>query len=308
MKTRQLNVYDTNITQCVNNEYLTPPESFRQPCLQLIVGQRTSGKSYLTSRILAQAKKDKTFDVIYCITPSFNSNKAYFEKYIKSENVFDPTSDSIQKVISRVEKDRDDWETFLEEKNKYKEFQKQLNDSNNFLDDNILLNAYSLGWMEGQKPKWKYDKEEPPKSMLIMDDVLSSPAISQSSGLTKIATLNRHVAPLETNHGERSACGLAVCILTQSYRMIGGISRVLRENISLLTLFKNKQQKQMDAIKEELANVVDVSLFDKAYNFATEAKHGNLTIDFKPKCNTFTFRKNLNEVILFDELKCECPK
>ena len=308
MKTRQLNVYDTNITQCVNNEYLTSPESFRQPCLQLIVGQRTSGKSYLTSRILAQAKKDKTFDVIYCITPSFNSNKAYFEKYIKSENVFDPTSDSIQKVISRVEKDRDDWETFLEEKNKYKEFQKQLNDSNNFLDDNILLNAYSLGWMEGQKPKWKYDKEEPPKSMLIMDDVLSSPAISQSSGLTKIATLNRHVAPLETNHGERSACGLAVCILTQSYRMIGGISRVLRENISLLTLFKNKQQKQMDAIKEELANVVDVSLFDKAYNFATEAKHGNLTIDFKPKCNTFTFRKNLNEVILFDELKCECPK
>ena len=307
MRTKQLNVYNGEITQCVNNEYPTPPDSFRQPCLHLIVGQRTAGKSYLTSKILAQAKKDQTFDVVYCITPSFNSNKAYFEKYIKPEHVFDPTSDSIQKVITLVEADRDEWEKFLEERKKYDAFQKKLN-GNSFLDDDSLLSAYTFGWMNGKRPKWKYEREEPPKSMLIMDDVLSSPAISQSSGLTKIATLNRHVAPLDKNHLERSACGLAVCILTQSYRMIGGISRVLRENISLLTLFKNKQQKQLDAIREELANVVDVTLFDKAYNYATATAHGNLTIDFKPKCGSQVFRKNLNEVILFDELKCECRK
>ena len=78
--------------------------------------------------------------------------------------------------------------------------------------------------------------------------------------------------------------------------------------MSLLTLFKNKQEQQVKAIKEELANVVDQELFEKAYEYATREKHGNLTIDFNPKCKTQTFRKNLNEVIVFDELKCDCKK
>jgi hypothetical protein len=159
-----------------------------------------------------------------------------------------------------------------------------------------------------QEPVWKYGKVEPPKSLLILDDCLASPAILQSSGLTKCATLNRHVAPLSQPHSGRSACGLGVIILSQSYRMAQGFSRVLRENLSLLTLFLNKQQKQLDAIKEELANVVDVNLFHEAYKYATKDKFGNLTVDFKPKCKTMTFRKNLNELIKFDQLSCECNK
>ena len=90
--------------------------------------------------------------------------------------------------------------------------------------------------------------------------------------------------------------------------MNNGISRVLRENLSILTLFKNKQQKQIDAIKEELANVVDLDKFDRAYEYATRQKYGNLTIDFKPKCETMTFRRNLNELIIFPDMNCECDK
>ena len=75
MKVKRLNVYNQNPDDQVNNEYPTQPDAFKQPCLQMIVGQRTAGKSYLTSKILAQAKKDNTFDKIYIITPSFNSNK-----------------------------------------------------------------------------------------------------------------------------------------------------------------------------------------------------------------------------------------
>ena len=64
----------------------------------------------------------------------------------------------------------------------------------------------------------------------------------------------------------------------------------------------------MDAIKQELANVVDEHLFDQAYAYATKDKFGNLTIDFKPKCSTQVFRKNLNEIIVFDELQCDCKQ
>ena len=101
--TETLKVYDAKINSGVNNEYPTPLSSFKQPCLQMIVGQRTAGKSYLTSKILEQAKKDNTFDKIYIITPSFCSNKSYFGKHIDEADVFSPTKSSINEVISRVE-------------------------------------------------------------------------------------------------------------------------------------------------------------------------------------------------------------
>lgn len=309
MKTKKLNVYQVPPKDGVDNQYPSSTDCWKQPALHLFVGQRTAGKSYLASKILAQCEKDKTFDVIYMITPSFNSNQAYFGAYIKPENVFEPTANSIAQVIAKVEQDRDEWEKFLEEKKQYAKFEKQM-DSDIFIGDEQLLFFHEMGWLDDhkKKPEWKYEKEEPPKSCLILDDCLSSPAILHSSGLTKVATLNRHIAPLQKTHSGRSACGLAVMILSQTYRMQGGLGRCLRENVSLLTLFKNRQEKQLNAIKEELANVVDLELFDKAYEFSTSEKYGNLTIDFSPKCGTKVFRKNLNEIVLFDELKCECKK
>lgn len=305
MKVEKVKIYNDPVDSGVDNEYPTSHYAFRQPCLQMIVGQRTSGKSFLTSKVLAQAHKEKTFDRIYIITPSFNSNKAYFGKYIQEEDVFEPTKESIQQVISMVENDRDSWEEYLEKKELYNQFKKDKNKPiHKILEDN-LISYYNYNFWE-EPPEWKYSKEEPPKSLLILDDCLGSPAILQSSGLTKVATLNRHIAPLQEDFKGRSACGLAVMILSQSYKMAQGISRVLRENLSLLTLFKNKHQKQMESIVEELANVVDDNLFNQAYQYATKDKYGNLTIDFKPKCPTLTFRKNLNEIIKFEELRCEC--
>ena len=116
MKLKPLKIYNSKVNTGVNNEYPTPQDAFKQPCLQMIVGQRTSGKSFLTSKILEQADKDKTFDVIYIITPSFNSNKAYFGKYIKEENIYEPTKASVAEIIKRVEADRDEWEEFLHRK------------------------------------------------------------------------------------------------------------------------------------------------------------------------------------------------
>ena len=309
MKTKRLDVYQTPPKDGVDNLYPTSLECWKQPALHLIVGQRTAGKSYLASKIFAQCAKDATFDVVYMITPSFNSNQAYFGDFVKPENVFDPTSDSISQVIARVEQDRDEFEKYLQEKAEYDKYQRTM-ESDVPISDDRLLYFHEMGWLDNRKkrPTWKYQTVEPPKSCLILDDCLSSPAILQSSGLTKVATLNRHIAPLTKPHSGRSACGLAVMILSQTYKMQGGLGRCLRENVSLLTLFENRQQKQLEAIKDELANVVDLNLFDQAYKFATKEKYGSLTIDFAPKCGTKVFRKNLNEAILFNELKCECKK
>lgn len=308
MKSSVLNVYNDTINTGVDNEYTTSKKTFRQPALHMVIGQRTAGKSYLASKILSQAQREKTFDRVYMITPSFNSNKAYFGKYVLPEDIYEPTKESISEVIKSVENDRDEFEEYLQKKELYSRFKKEMKSSRIRVDDDTLITYDSLGFLDGMIPKWKYEKEEPPKSLLILDDCLGSPAILQSSGLTKIATLNRHVAPLQEDCLGRSACGLSVLILSQTYKMPNGISRVLRENLSILTLFANKQQKQLDAIKEELANVVNLEKFDRAYEYATKNKFGNLTIDFRPKCETMTFRKNLNELIIFPDAVCSCPK
>jgi hypothetical protein len=301
MKTKKLPIFTKDPETGVSNEYPTSKLAFRQPCLWYISAVRNSGKSFLASKFLAQAHKDETFDRIYMITPSFKSNEAYFGKYIKKEDVYEPTRESISQVIASVEADRDEWEKFLAEQKAYKDFKGKFMTTGAQLNDEMLLMYYDMGFLD-REPKWKYKTVEPPKSLLIMDDILSSGAISASSGLMKIATLNRHIAELQQNYKGRSACGLAVIILSQSYRMQNGqgIGRSIRENLSLFTMFKNKQPKQYEAIKEEIGSVVDMDRFDKAYQYATAEKYGSLTTDFKPKCDTLTFRKNLNEAIIFE--------
>ena len=65
----------------------------------------------------------------------------------------------------------------------------------------------------------------------------------------------------------------------------------------------------MESIIEELGSVIDEDKFRVAYEDATREKYGNLTIDFKPKCPTLIFRKNLNEAIVFADLgECICEK
>ena len=298
MKTLKLPVYNEDPEKGVSNEYPTSKDAFRQPCLWYISAVRNSGKSYLCSKFLAQAKKDKTFDKIYMVTPSFASNKAYFGKYVDEGDVYEPTKESIDQVIKRVETDRDGWEEYQNRLKIYNDFMRELKNNPSMTDEQLL---YFYDFME--KPTYEYNA--PVKSLLILDDVINSPAISQSSGLGKLATLNRHVAPLKEDHNGRSACGLAVIILSQSYRCQQGIGRLLRENLSLFTLFKNKQEKQVNAIEEEIGSVIDIDKFRNAYEIATREKYGNLTIDFNPKCPQKTFRKNLNECIIFPDLNCE---
>ena len=259
--------------------------------------------------MVTQAQKENTFDKIYMITPTFLSNKSYFGKLIDEDDVYQPTKDSIQQVIEQVENDRDEYQEFKRKKKLYLEFVTILR-SKRELTDVEIFKFEELGFLDEHmsKPVWKYKFERPPTSLLIMDDILSSPAILQSSGLTKVATLNRHIAPLDEPEQNRSACGLAVIIISQTYSMPNGVSRALRENLTHLLIFKNRQEKMMGKIREELGSAVDENKFQIAYNHATKEKFGNLLIDFNPKCPTMCFRKNLNELIIFndDMDACHC--
>jgi len=314
---KKLDIYDKKDEPRgeVSNRYETSPNAISQPCLMYVSAVRNSGKSYSVSKMVRGLQRERVFDSIKIITPTFNSNRAYFGDLIKDPetDVLEPTKDSIQRVIDMVEADRDEFEKHLEDLKEYNEFTRLLKSGGDMSDEQILK-YIGLGFLNErfERPVFKYEKFaktlRAPQTLVILDDVLSSPAILQSSGLTKLATLNRHVAPLKETFKNRSACGIAVIILSQTYSMANGISRCLRENVTHLMLFKNRQERQLAKIREELCSAVDQDKFDKAYEYSTSEKYGNLLVTFAPKCATQTFRKNLNELIVFadDKAMCKC--
>lgn len=313
---KKINVYgkDTDPANGVSNAYETSTFAFRQPNIHMLVGQRNAGKSRACSKLINQAQKEKTFDQIYLISPSAKSNEVYFGKHIPEENIFKPTKDSIQKVIERVEQDKEDFEKHLQDLKQYNEFVKLLKSGGDMTDDQVMK-YIDLGFLSEsfEKPIFKYQKFSgklrPPTSAVVLDDVLGS-SLLKSNMLESLFCTNRHIAPLNETHSNRSACGLAIYILVQSYRNSGGgIPRLIRENLTELTLFKNRQKKQVDVIKDELASVVDEDKFEKALEFATNKPYGHLTISFgRLKCPTFTFRDAFNQLIVFedDAEKCNC--
>ena len=82
------------------------------------------------------------------------------------------------------------------------------------------------------KPEWKYKetsgKIRPPTSLLVMDDVLGSTALSQSEAFTKLCIMNRHIAPLSEAFDNRQALGCSVIMLAQSYSAQQGIPRACK--------------------------------------------------------------------------------
>ena len=321
MKIKKIKEYSKTPKESISNQYPTKKHSFKEPGIKIVVGTRGTGKSYTTAKIMLEAKKDKLFDVIYFITPTFDSNKAHWDQFdIDESNVFYPNRDAIGKVLAAIEQDRDEFEDFLIEKEIYERFKRETKNKNTIAQmEAENLNEYirmgyvgENGYLNNKikKPEWKYKdisgKIRPPTSLLVMDDVLGSTALSQSEAFTKLCIMNRHIAPLSQPFDNRQALGCSVIILSQVYSAQNGIPRACRENATDLILFKNRQKGAMEKIKQELAGAVDEDEFEQAYLYATEGKHDNLCISFNPDCPTKRYRKNLNEFIIFPDAEKEC--
>ena len=321
MKVKKIKEYSKTPKESISNQYPTKKYSFQEPGIKLIIGTRGTGKSYTAAKIMLEAKKDKLFDVTYFITPTFDSNKAHWSQFnISEENVFYPSRDSIGAVIKRIEQDRDDFEDYLVEMEIYQRFIRETKNKNTIaqMENENLLEYMNMGYIGENgyinnkllKPEWKYKdisgKIRPPTSLLVMDDVLGSTALSQSESFTKLCIMNRHIAPLSEAFDNRQALGCSVIILSQCYSARQGIPRSCRENATDIILFKNKQKEAMKKLKDELAGAIDEEEFEQAYLYATDGKHDNLTISFNPDCPTKRFRKNLSEFIIFPEAEKEC--
>ena len=241
---------------------------------------------------------------------------------IDEDDVLYPTRDSIDKIIEKVEGERDEWDAYMVQKKLFKEFQTKTKNrasiqSLNIRDLNMFIDAGFLNedgeMTEFEPPRWKREIERPCQSCLICDDVLGTPALNNAPGLTTLAIRNRHIAPLTEPFKQRAALGISCIFLSQTYiggggGGQGGLPRGLRENSTHLIFFKNKSEHVMKKIMEELAGAVDPAELEQAFEIAIKEKHDNLMIDLFPKCATKQYRRNLTDFIIFPTAECQCGK
>ena len=289
-----------------DNNWSTSHYMFNHPQLHLITAPRGTGKTHLMSKIVLAGIKEKLYDRIFLISPTAQSNlKQLQDLNIQEEDIFLPDVNAIQNVMDEVEAERDEYQKYLDEMKIYQDIIN--NNNNDFTDEDFELIEDFIIEDKLTAPKYKRPNPRRPQCIVILDDIINTPVMSTGSSINRLFTINRHIAPMSGG----GALGLGVIILTQTYSTTNGhgLSRGIRENLTELTIFQNKQEGQLQKMISEFGGAISEERFRQAYDIAIREEYDSLTISFgRLACDTLRFRKNLNSFICFPEdvSKCEC--
>lgn len=245
--------------------------------LSLFVAKRGSGKSVAISNLVRMFG----FDRIFIISPTIHSNKQMWSGLpIGLGDSFDDPDEAgiITEIIEQIDAERDDLVRYRKE---LKEWNKRKSELPIFFGNQ-------------PKPEHRWNGRIP-KLGLIVDDCQSTKLFSNRKFLNAI-TRHRHLGQLP----EGGAIGISMFVAIQNYKSTsGGCPRVLRNNVTTLSVFKLKDAKEIDAIYEEVAGEVDKETFETVYADATVDPYSFLFIDFHKKSeHPSMFRKRFNEFLI----------
>tara|TARA_R100000805_G_C3605729_1_gene106160 strand:- start:36 stop:947 length:912 start_codon:yes stop_codon:yes gene_type:complete len=303
MKTKAANIVNLNLPDKQAFAIETKPDFIKLNTLMVLNGKRGGGKTVGLCNFLREAKKENYCDKIIVVTPTYNSNKQIWDLAdVQEEDVYEPETGVIRQVLDKCNAEKAEWDQFLEKKELYKQFKKDRKRPVHLIDDENLINYYMFNFWE-EPPKWKYDKEQPPRIHIVLDDCLNTPVMSRpKEGLVNLAIRHRHIM---------DGLGCSLYMLVQSYCSMGGVPRVIRENATHLLLFKINQEKQIQKIIEEADLEIPDEEFYDMMNYCHSEDYQFLMIDFSAKCPTKKYRKGFNEYIIppSNENKiCKCKK
>jgi hypothetical protein len=286
MKTKYIPGLDISLVNKSGYSPETPDHIPKLHTLMILNGRRNAGKTTAITNYLHILKKEKLIDRVIVITPTYDSNKANWEALgIARSDVIQPTKDSIQQVLQIIKAESDDWDAHLDNKKRYKQM----------VDSNIPVNRMPPIFLQalinsgGNEPEWKYEKEVPPRLFLVLDDCLGWDIYKPSAGLTKFVQ----------SHSHHHKIGISVAMLVQTYcTKEAGVARPIRENSTILCLWKIRDKNQLARIHDEIGNDVSLDKFDEMLEYATNKPFGFLFCDLCPKKPEYQFRANFNEFLM----------
>ena len=278
----------------------TPALMPKAHMLCAVVGKRGSGKSVAVCNLI---EKMKVVDRLIIVSPSIQSNKALTDRLkgmiVDQTDLYSDVDDIgvLDEIVKKIEKERDDLEEYNEKMKKYKKLMTTINSRNPLfhLSDDDLLNSYDGTNFEPPKHKWN---GKAPCVFVWFDDIIGSEIMTGKGAkkLAKMCMYHRHLGQLK--EGGAIGCSMVFCV--QSYKSAqGGLSKTLRNNLTLLILFSTKSEKELKEIAEEAGGEVDEETFYDVYSHAIQDQHDFLMIDLHPKkTHPSGFRRNFSEFLV----------
>jgi len=254
----------------------------RPPILGFFVAKRGQGKSTAAVRLLkyyidhSPPVFQKRFT--YVISPTAESQKHLWDHIgISDENVHvASTEKKVRELIDGIV------EILRQEKLKYDEdqeyieaYKKMMRGDDLTQREEMLLDLHDAQPLDDPTP-W-------PRPMLILDD-LSHLKVMDRPWFVSLCLRHRHLA------GGVSLSMIAIC---QSLR--GGLSRVVRQNCSLICLWSTHDKTALDDLYSECSHLLDKPEFEAVFHAATQEFHDFLAVDLSQHDPNMVFSRNLEK-------------
>jgi hypothetical protein len=262
------------------------------------VGKRGSGKGVSSVNLL---EKLKTVDRLFYVSPSADSNSLMLQrlgKMLSKEDMYSNVNDVsiLQDIVSKIEQERDDYEEHHRRMKEYKQAQRRVeSDTPLFqLPDRDLLT------FERGPPKHRWGGRVP-VIVIYFDDIIGS-QLMLGKGAREIGRLcmfHRHLGGF-TDPKKPGAVGCSMLFNVQSWKTsVGGLPKALRNNLTLMILFKSTSAKELDDIAESVDGEIDKDTFLSLCKAAWQDPHDFLFIDHHKKANHPSgFRRNFDTFLI----------
>jgi hypothetical protein len=258
----------------------SPDELFKLHTLMAFIGHRGSGKTHAMVNLAKRYLDEGSFTRVFVISPTYESNPVFHVLEVNDEDVFTDHQNAlggISEILKKCKQDSDDYDDYEEYMKAYRKWKRGKRLS---IDEHTMLDNNNF-----EKPPEVIPRPSP---LLIIDDMSHSDIYSTSrqNPFINLCLRHRHI-----NHGK----GITIMMAAQTFR--SGIPLPLRQNIQQYFIWPTHDSGQLDAIYQEVANLVDEETFLKIYHQATKEPHSFLTID---TCNVpeKQFRKNFDIALI----------
>jgi hypothetical protein len=275
----------------------TAPNMPKLHTLCCIVGKRGSGKMVCTINMINNLPIDRLF----LISPSAHSNSGALDKLKKilsPEDTYSNVNDIsiLADIVSKVEAEAADFEQYHTKMKKWRTSHAKVHSDAplfSIQDDDYI--TYDEG-----PPKHKWGGRRP-VLVLFFDDIVGS-QLMLGKGQREVARLcliHRHLGQLK-DPKTPGAIGLSMIFNVQAFRSnAGSLPPALRNNLTLLCLFKTSSSKELDDVYESISGDISLSQFQSVCASAWREPHDFLLIDFHPKSNhPSRFRRNFDTFLL----------
>eukprot|EP00854_Cymbomonas_tetramitiformis_P002310 gene2310-3034_t len=223
----------------------------------------------------------------------------YKDLPLDESDVLEPTVDVPNQIEGILDTEAQEFDIYQEKMERYKKLMKMLNNHNISVYEipgELLL---EFGDENGNilPPQHKYGGKRPVIAAFF-DDTQDTDMMRPSSKLSNMVIKHRHLGKLKD-----SALGITLLFACQNYTSSsGGLLKSIRGNLTHMLVFRNKNQKEIDKIGEEVGGEIPIEEFNSVYNQAIQGPHDFLFIDLHRKpSHPSMFRRNFNEWIIPDQ-------